>query len=468
MVACAYTYILLLSCVLASAETARPRRFGHEWVRTHPFTLMALVQRPETLKPDEYRGAGLNTVLAWKGRGGIFQTAIKSGLPWFYHVSRPLDRKDRQNQPADELKQRARRFCETYAGCQGFILWDEPARTEFQKLGELVASFQQTFPYSLIYSNVYPLGAPIGKYYGGKWMSSAVYETPPVPYTYDDYLREFLQTVKPDVLMFDTYPFPQPPEADPEVYLATKYFRNLESVRRAGLNADVPYWTFVQAYEREGGGGRRLPSESDLRMQLFSSLAYGFTGIAYFTYEAAFMRGLLEKDGSPSRLYHDAANANKEIHALGQALRFLRSTGVWHAGGQHRRNNKLMDDATPEGMRAFDASAVPNSPITKIRLGDKPSGKGALIGFFEDDGGGRYFVLVNLQQAANTRADDLKLTVALSLAPSVRRVTRLSRKTGTGEQLRVTDATLHVTLPGGTGDLFKVGPGLFPGLPGAR
>ena len=39
-------------------------------------------------------------------------------------------------------------------------------------------------------------------------------------------------------------------------------------------------------------------------------LTYGYTGIIYFTYDVAFERGLIDKAGKPTHLYHAAAKAN--------------------------------------------------------------------------------------------------------------------------------------------------------------
>ena len=55
-------------------------------------------------------------------------------------------------------------------------------------------------------------------------------------------------------------------------------------------------------------------------------------------------------------------------------------------------------------------------------------------------------------------------TVQLMLDPSILSVARLSRETGSVEQLVVTNGTLTITLPGGTGDLLKIKDGRFSGL----
>jgi hypothetical protein len=201
-------------------------------------------------------------------------------------------------------------------------------------------------------------------------------------------------------------------------------------------------------------------------MQVFTSLAYGFTGIAYFTYDVAFERGLIEKDGSPNRLFEDARIVNQEVAVLGRALRYLKSAGIWHISGQTAAGGKHETAAIPDGLRAFDAEAVRASQIKEIRLGKQTLPAGALIGVLNDGEGGVYLMPVNLQQAANMSSTQLQLELTLKFDDSVKEVYRLARDTGRVERLEVRDGALELSLPGGTGDLIKIGDGRFPGIDG--
>ena len=73
-------------------------------------------------------------------------------------------------------------------------------------------------------------------------------------------------------------------------------------------------------------------------------------------------------------------------------------------------------------------------------------------------------MLTNLWHGMDATAADRALTVTLTLDPKVKVVGRLSRKTGDPEMLAVTDGRLRITLPGGTGDLLRLGDAEFPGL----
>jgi hypothetical protein len=433
--------VILSAIVLQAGGTlAEPEGSGRgrRWVRSHPFYLSGLTQTPERYDVSVYRAAGLNTLLAWKPGEGLFAKSAAVGLPWHYHIYHT-----RYGETPDEVVAHAREIVEKYPGCTGLMFGDEPSQAAMEKFGETCEALRRAFPDKLIYSNAFPIGATMDRYFGGE---------PPEGYGYEDYFDAFARLVRGDVLMFDIYPFGA---GDGH---SGAYFPNLEIVRRTGLKYGVPYWVFVQAYEREST--RRLPSESDLRMQLFSSLAYGFTGISYFTYDVAFERGLVELNAEPSPLYEPAARANREVANLGRALRFLTSTGVGYVSGRQENDGQAVENPLPSGTTHWREVKARPPEIRDVGA----EGRDALIGFFEDDDGRRYFMLVNLSHGAGKSAAECAQTVRITFAPEVQAVTRLSRETGRPEELAVRDRTLALKLPGGTGELLRVGMGGFPGV----
>jgi hypothetical protein len=249
---------------------ARRKDFGLQWVRQHAFTLMGLCQVEATFDPATYRAAGFNTLLAWKARAGILESAEKAQLPHFLHLYA-------KQGPDDEFKQRVADLQQRYPQCMGIIINDEPNLAQMPVTRDAIAWLRTAYPNLLVMSNGYPMGAESKESAGG----------PRDDYSYSDYMRDYIRIINPDVVMFDIYPFTDGKGAG----VTDLYYLNLHVVRQEALKANKPYWTFIQAYQTNN---RRLPSESDLRMQLFSSLTYGFTGFAYFTYDVAYDRGLLE------------------------------------------------------------------------------------------------------------------------------------------------------------------------------
>ena len=214
----------------APAAGPRPKDFGTRWVRSHPFTIMGLTQRPEAVADDKYARAGFGTMLAWKRWPGLLESAVHQGIPWHIYL--------REDTPlSDRLKSRVKHVYETYPGGQGFLVWDEPERPELKQVARIVAWLKATYPDALVYSKAYIMvwggnGSFLdrdsaAKEYGCKWLASGTYDEPPVPYSYDDYLRDFVLTIRPDVLCIDPYPFIRPPEGDSDRNLATRFFKNM-------------------------------------------------------------------------------------------------------------------------------------------------------------------------------------------------------------------------------------------------
>ena len=62
------------------------------------------------------------------------------------------------------------------------------------------------------------------------------------------------------------------------------YWNKLEQMRAVAKRHDLPFWNIVLACAHFNF---REPTQADLRFEVYSSLAYGACGIAYFMY---FMR----------------------------------------------------------------------------------------------------------------------------------------------------------------------------------
>ena len=85
----------------------------------------------------------------------------------------------------------------------------------------------------------------------------------------------------------------------------------------------------------------------------------------------------------------------------------------------------------------------------EVSIGDRVEAGTVLVGL--DTGSG-----------AEASAADRTSAIAIKFAPEVKTVHRLNRLTGKSEQLPLDSGILRITLPGGTGDLFKINDGAFP------
>src|SRR4030095_294018 len=132
------------------------------------------------------------------------------------------------------------------------LMADEPSQSHFNDLGDIAEWIRQNHPQALLYVNSAP--------------DNGIRE---------QYVADLVTKVKPDAFMYDNYPF-QTSGTD-----LNSHFDTLTFWRNKGQQYGVPYMATIQSFAE---GSIRLPSESELRMLLFSYLTAGYKGVAYFAY----------------------------------------------------------------------------------------------------------------------------------------------------------------------------------------
>jgi hypothetical protein len=215
------------------------------------------------------------------------------------------------------------------------------------------------------------------------------------------------------------------------------FYTQLDQFRRASLRHGVPFWAFALtvAHHRY-----RRPSESDLRWQHYSNLAYGAKGLWYFTYWAPTgwkgweARAIVDaRDGSRTELYEWVKALNRAILDVGDLLLRLRSVDVVHT-------------RPPAGQRGF---APGTFWITDIKARD------ALVGLFEGADGAVYALVVNKLHGMGKSARETADTVELTFSDRVRSVDAVSWLDGVPGPLGVAAGKVSLTIHGGSGILLK-------------
>lgn len=216
----------------------------------------------------------------------------------------------------------------------------------------------------------------------------------------------------------------------------------LEAARERGGAA---LWGMIPVTAREGG---RFASESDLRLLVYSHLAYGARGLCYDRYWrhapekksddpfAGWGSAIVEPGtGKPSYLWENMAKVNREVLALAPALLGLRAEKARFVGD------------VPPGAAALDGRDAPLRAVVAQR---------ALIGFFRDEADRPWLMVVNRRHGGRLSAESTRSTVQLLFDGSVQRALRVNEETGAEEDLPLEGRGVFVGLPGGTGCLLRL------------
>ncbi|MFC5407145.1 OmpL47-type beta-barrel domain-containing protein [Cohnella soli] len=242
--------------------------------------------------------------------------------------------------------------------------------------------------------------------------------------TYEDYVYRWANK-RPDVLMFDYYPFRLGGGINED-----GYYNNLEIIRRQALAAEIDFWSYIQSVGEEGS--LRQPNENELMYQVYTNLAYGAKGINYFLYQnwsgSPFVGGLILPDGSKSALYHSAKNINAGVLKLGPTLQRLKSKAVYHTGTR------------PQGTKA-----VPTDFFWQPADSSQPM----IISSFTNENGRKYVMVVN-RDIQNSRM------IAFSLPSKPGSVKEVSKITGseTSTNYNSMAGTLSGSFAPGEGKLY--------------
>lgn len=224
----------------------------------------------------------------------------------------------------------------------------------------------------------------------------------------------FIDTVKPDFLSYDEYPwwyggiYRWFSHEDP-------LYVKLEQHRDAAITAGLPLtvWREVNTQRNVPGSMDRnwiTPPDNEIKIRLnvYATLAYGAKGILWFFGPLLFDK----KTGELNETGRQVASINHELKRLGPLLLPLVSTGVFHTS------------PVPKGSRE-------PSPDHWVQ----PVGKNLLIGTFRDSDHREYVLVVNKDwRTANTATLQFRLFLE-----TVDRAEVFNRKTGEWKQLTLSE-----------------------------
>lgn len=235
-----------------------------------------------------------------------------------------------------------------------YFLGDEPGAKNFPGMGRLVSYLREKDPAHLAYINLFPT-------YANNQQLGTAGDTVTA---YKDYLRQFVETVRPSLLSYDHYQFGIKGDGN-------DYFLNLSLMRSKALDTGLPFLNIVQACTWTPA--MREPGEAELRYLVYTTLAYGAQGLSYYVYShPGHSPGIATEDGKPTAVYHWLKPLNRDFAAIASQLQPLRSLGVYHAGMMPPGAEPLPKD----GVFHFD----PAVPAADFQPGKRV--QGVLLGTF--------------------------------------------------------------------------------------
>lgn len=209
----------------------------------------------------------------------------------------------------------------------GYHLIDEPGATAFPELAAWVKRIQSVDDRHPCYINLFPNYAVADQLFGKNHPHSAERDN------YTAYVDTFLQTVPVPFLSFDHYPIVQ---KDSLRYLRPAWYQNLEIVAAAAQRHRLPFWGFALSVAH---APYPIPTIAELRLQMFSNLAYGAQGLQYFTYWTPgrnpnwnFHHAPIDTNGKRTEVYDRIKVVNREIQNLAPVFLQARLITVAHTG----------------------------------------------------------------------------------------------------------------------------------------
>jgi hypothetical protein len=196
--------------------------------------------------------------------------------------------------------------------------------------------------------------------------------------TYREHVENFLKTIPVPFLSFDHYPIQR---IDGKRTLHGNYYENIEIIADEAKKAGMPFWAFALATPH---WEYPAPTLSDLRLQVYTDLAYGAQCIQYFTYWNPAGDGMWNQElapmtstGEKTETYNTVQAMNREIKSLSKV--FLNAKVIWtaHTG------------VIPKGCTELDKSKLP-SAVKSLEISES----GALVSLLEK-GDDRFLVIVN-------------------------------------------------------------------------
>ncbi len=217
----------------------------------------------------------------------------------------------------------------------GYFLKDEPWCGEFPGLAAWARRIEEADSTHTLYLNLFPnaIDLPL---IGAK--------------DYRDYVHRFIEEVGLPLVSFDHYPVKNDG-------LHEEWYDNLEVIRDESASHGLPFWAFAMCVPH---WHYPMPQPRDLRLEMYTNLAYGASGLQYFTYWSPgpsdpfnYHDGPISHDGRRNPMYGKVKALNKELQSRAGVFIGSIVKDVSFTGNDIPEGTKPLE-GLPEGVSAMD------------------------------------------------------------------------------------------------------------------
>lgn len=264
----------------------------------------------------------------------------------------------------------------------GYCVWDEPASTAFEGLGEKKVLWDSVMGDKTFFINVFPGWA--GSALGGSFKS---------------YISSYIETVKPELLCFDHYPLME--NSMGETIVRDTFFSDMDICSHYAKEAGIPFWYTLLA---SGHMNYVTPNAEEIRWQMAVGQAYGATGLLHYVYgthDGDYTAPIDWDTQATTEVYDAMKQANLEVAAWDHIYMNFDWQGTAAIGG----NNNAVP-STGFQLCQFHVDPTENTGITGIE-----SSEDLLCGIFKDSSGAEGFMLTNATNPAAGKNATVKLTL---------------------------------------------------------
>ncbi len=244
---------------------------------------------------------------------------------------------------------------------------DEPAKSQFDTVATNYAQFKQSDPDKLFYVNLFPS-------YGG---------TGALGGTYDKYVGDFVEKVKPPVLSFDHYPIQKDSDTPDVNTVRETFFYDYDVNSHYAKQAGVPLWTCIETAAHQSYPDMTV---EELRWQMSVAMAYGAQGFMHYVYSSheSGYNPMVTMDGTKTELFEKVKTVDLEILEWDDIYLSFDWQGVVPVAAENGTGN-VMFDLLQYAMSLDEVDGVT----------DVTSSADVLMGAFEDKDGNKGFMLTN-------------------------------------------------------------------------